>query len=137
MYDAITARHDLFHTLPRIVQRMFDEIEPRAAGPHVPVDLVETDTEVRLLLEVPGLDRESLKVTLENGLLTVAGEKKQPQVTEDAQYRGERRFGPFERRFRVSNRVDQARIEAKYADGVLEVLMPKTADAQARRIEVK
>lgn len=137
MYDAITRRHDLFHTLPSLVQKMFDEVEPRQAGFHAPVDLLETESEVRLLVEVPGLDRESLKVTLESGVLTVAGEKKQPQLAEGMQYRGERRFGSFERTFRVSKRVDSARIEARFADGLLEIVMPKTPEAQPRKIEVK
>lgn len=127
--------------LPHIVEKMLADIEPtpRPAAEFVPpVDVVENETEVRLVLEVPGLDRASMQVTLENGVLTVAGDKVQKLERKDGSYyRTERRFGKFNRTFRLSERVDSAKIEARYNDGLLEIVMPKTPEAQPRKIEIK
>lgn len=130
---------DLF-SLPQIMQRMFEDVEPsaRSAAINPPVDILENDTEVRLVLEVAGLDRESMKVTFENHVLTVSGEKNQKLTPpEGAYFRGERRFGRFHRAFTVPTRVDASKIEATYTDGLLSIVMPKTAEAQPRKIEIK
>jgi HSP20 family protein len=138
MFDRfITARNDDLFALPHLVKRML-EAEPQAAGINAPVDVLENDTEVRLTLEMPGLDRESLKVTVESGVLSISGEKKAGiEVGESDYFRGERRFGKFARNFTVPSRVDATNIAAKYVDGVLEVTMPKVPAAQPRKIEVK
>lgn len=138
MFDRIARNSDLF-SLPQLVQHFFDEAETRQAGAIVPpVDVLETDTEVKLVLEVAGLDRASMRVTFENGVLTVAGEKNQRLTPQQGAYfRGERRFGRFHRSFNVPTRVDANKIEAKYADGLLEITMPKAVEAQPRKIEIK
>jgi HSP20 family protein len=135
--SSLSTHNELFHGLPHLIQRMFDDADPRPATFPLPVDVVETVGEVRLVAEIPGMDRASLEVTLENGVLTVSGEKKAPALPDGAQYRGERRYGTFERQFRISNRIDSTKIEARYNDGVLEVVMPKSAEAQPRKIEIK
>jgi len=136
----IRSVNDLF-ALPHLVQKMLDDTEaPRAATPDLvpPVDVLETDSEVKLVLEVAGLDRASLNVTLENGVLSVSGEKQQRlQPQERDHFHGERRFGKFARTFKVPTRIDAGRIEARYTDGVVEIVMPKTPEAQPRRIEIK
>ena len=141
MYGTTRSTNNDLFTLPQIVQRFFEDVEatPRAAQ-HItpPVDVLENDTEVRLVLEVAGLDRESLKVTFENQVLSVSGEKNNRLTPpEGAYFRGERRFGKFNRQFTVPTRVDASKIEAKYADGLLEIAMPKTPESQPRKIEVK
>lgn len=142
MFDLITrnGHHDLF-SLPRIVQQILDEAHPAprpGIGLSVPVDVLETDAEVRLVLEVAGLDRESMKVTLQNNVLTLAGEKqRRTETPEGACFRGERRFGKFSRSFTLPTRVEADRIEARYSDGVLEVVCPKTPEARPRQIEIR
>ena len=142
MFERIsrTGHSDLF-SLPQIVQKMFEDVEPSARNSgaiNPPVDILENDTEVKLVLEVAGLDRESMKVTFENSVLTVAGEKNQKlTAAEGAYFRGERRFGRFHRSFTVPTRVDASKIEAAYADGLLTITMPKSVEALPRKIEIK
>lgn len=132
------SRSDDLFAFPHLVKRML-EAEPQSAGVlNAPVDVHETDTDVRLTLEMPGLDRESLEVTFEAGVLSISGAKKPAvEVGERDYFRGERRFGKFARTFTVSNRVDASQIVAKYTDGVLEITMAKVPAAQPRKIEVK
>jgi HSP20 family molecular chaperone IbpA len=107
----------------------------RSYRPHV--DIVETDSELWLRADVPGVDEKSLQVGLEDGLLSISGtvsltpyEKLGPVYTEYE-------VGNFEQSFRVSSRIDGARIEARLTDGVLELHLPKVAEAQPRQIAIQ
>jgi HSP20 family molecular chaperone IbpA len=86
---------------------------------------------------VPGVDEKSLQVSLEDGLLSISGavslapyEKLRPVYTEYE-------VGNFEQSFRVSSRIDGARIQARLTDGVLELHLPKVAEAKPRQIEIR
>ena len=140
MYDLIRAHNrsnDLF-TLPNLINRLFEEGSRTQASLTPAVDILETDGAIKLVFEVPGLDKQSLSVTFENSTLSVSGEKKpQGEVPENAYFSGERRFGKFARAFTIPVRVDPNGIAAKYQDGLLEVVLPKAAEAQPRKIEVK
>jgi HSP20 family molecular chaperone IbpA len=101
------------------------------------VDIVETDSELWLRADLPGVDEKSVHVSLEDGLLSLSGtvslapyEKLRPVYTEYE-------VGNFEHSFRVSSRIDGARIEARLTDGVLELHLPKVADAQPRQIAIQ
>jgi HSP20 family protein len=108
-------------------------------GRFVPaLDIVEDEDALTLTAEVPGMAKEDLDVSLEDGVLTLRGEKKEEETTEDKNFhRVERRYGRFERRIQLPQNVDPEHVEATYADGVLKLRMPKTAAAKARAIEIK
>jgi HSP20 family protein len=101
------------------------------------VDIFETAEAVNVLAEMPGVSREGVEIELENETLVIRG----AVVSEEP--RGEtvllREFEPghYLRKFTVSEAIDQEKIQAKMADGVLTVILPKVAPAKPRRIEVR
>lgn len=103
--------------------------------PHV--DILESQDELTLVADVPGVKGESIDIDFEDGLLTIQGRV-------EPRYQGDRRFllceygiGDFYRTFRVSEQVDAGRIHAECVDGVLTVHLPKTEAAKPRKIEVR
>lgn len=101
-------------------------------------DIFEDPNGIHLVMELPGVAPEQVKLTLENQVLTVRGEKKQvadEQTTTVHRY--ERSYGVFERTFSLPNTVDSDRVEANFEHGLLTVLLPKAEKAKARSIEVK
>jgi HSP20 family protein len=104
------------------------------------VDVAETDKEIVITAELPGLDEKDLDVTLAGDVLTIKGEKKAEREQKNGDsYYVERRFGTFSRSLRLPFVADDEKIEAKYDKGVLTVRVPKPAEVQqsVRRIEVK
>jgi HSP20 family protein len=101
-------------------------------------DVSETESEVIVHAELPGVAAEDMNVTVHDGMLTISGEKRTEKKVDDGGYT-ERFFGSFERRLSIPAHVDEERIEAQMKDGVLEVHMPKAAKAepQPRKIEVR
>ena len=104
------------------------------------VDIVEKDKAYELTAELPGLDETMIEVKFAQGVLTIKGEKKEEKEEKRKDYYlSERRFGAFERSFRVPSGVDGDKIEASFKKGVLTVILPKTPEAQKqlKKIEVK
>ncbi|HEU5305362.1 MAG TPA: Hsp20/alpha crystallin family protein [Gemmatimonadales bacterium] len=103
-----------------------------------PTDVSEDANGIQISIEVPGVDPEDVRLSLENNLLTIRGEKRQ-QVEEgkDRIHRFERTYGTFERTFLLPNTVDPEGIEARYENGVLFVTVPKAERAKPREIRVK
>ena len=106
-------------------------VEPR-------VDVVEHEKEFKLTIELPGVDKKEVKVTVDNGYLSISGEKKS-EITEEngTSWRSERHFGSFSRSFRLGRGVSQEKIAADYNDGILTVTVPKSKEAIKKEIEVK
>ena len=104
------------------------------------VDIVEKDNAYEVTAEVPGLDEKDIEVKLSNGNLTIKGEKQEEKEEKEKDYYlHERKFGSFERRFRVPEGVDADKIEASFKKGVLTISLPKKPEAQkpTKTIEVK
>jgi HSP20 family protein len=103
-----------------------------------PCDVFEDKEAVRIVMEVPGVNPEDVKLSLENNMLTIRGEKKQvAEEKADRVHRYERTYGVFERAFALPGSVDPEKIEARYSNGVLTVELPKAERARPRQIEVK
>lgn len=101
-------------------------------------DVVETEREIRVVTEMPGLKRENIELDVENNVLTIRGEKREER-TEGEQGRwhlAERRYGTFTRSFVLPRDVDAENIQASFQDGVLTVSVPKSEKARRRRIEI-
>jgi len=104
------------------------------------VDIVEKDNAYEVTAELPGLDEKSVEVNVANGGLTIKGEKHEEKEERKKGYHlQERRFGSFERSFRLPEGVDADKIEASFNKGVLVVKLPKKPEARkpAKKIEVK
>lgn len=103
-----------------------------------PVDIFQNgDKEIVLKAEVPDMSREDIDITVENGTLTIKGEKKiTSDVKEEQFHRIERRYGSFSRSFSLPRTVDTTKVGADYKNGVLTVRLPLREDAKPRQIKV-
>jgi HSP20 family protein len=104
------------------------------------VDVAETDKAYEIKAELPGLDEKNIEVKVANGVLSIKGEKQEEREEKDKDYyRRERSFGSFERSFRLPDDIEQDKIDATFKNGVLSVVLPKSAEAQkqAKKIEIK
>lgn len=101
-------------------------------------DVVETEREIRVSVEMPGLKRDNIDIDVENNVLTIRGEKREEREEgEEGKYHiAERRYGTFTRSFVLPRDVDAENIQARFEDGVLTVTIPKSERARRRRIEV-
>ncbi len=130
-----------FNRLNRLMDEAFGfsgEQNDTLSGWLPPVDVVEDNDHVRVTAELPGVKPEDVKITLENNILTIRGEKNQENRTEaERVQRYERSYGVFERSFAVPSTVDADHISATYGHGVLTVSLPKVERAKPRAIEVK
>jgi HSP20 family protein len=103
-----------------------------------PVDIFERQDHLVIRAEVPGLRREDMDVRIENGVLTLHGERqREADVTEDNAFRLERTYGAFTRSFSLPRTVDASKVSAAYKDGVLEVSVPKVETAKPKRVEIQ
>ena len=101
------------------------------------VDIKEEDDRFVLQADIPGVDPKEIEVTMDNGVLTIKGERKHVSEEEKNGYkRVERSYGAFYRRFSLPDSADAEKITAKGKDGVLEVVIPKQEKVQPRRITV-
>lgn len=104
------------------------------------VDIAESDKAYEVTAELPGMDEKNIEVKVANGGLTIKGEKKEQKDKKDKDsYLSERRYGSFERYFRIPEGVDIDKIEARFNKGVLTVTLPKKPEAQKaeKKIDVK
>jgi HSP20 family protein len=103
------------------------------------VDIVEEKDTYKITADMPGLDKKDIAVEIKNGVLSLSGEKKEEKTEKDKNryYHYERRFGSFRREFALPDHVDAEHVEAKYANGVLELTLKKTEGAKPKQIEVK
>ena len=142
-----------FESLRREIDRLFEDwrLPSRFLGFEVPrvananwqfapaIDVVEKDDAYEITAELPGLDEKDGEIKLANNTLTSKGEKSEQH--EDKQkdyYLSERRYGSFQRSFRVPDGVDAEKIDAIFTKGVLTVKLPKTAEAKAeKKIDIK
>ena len=101
------------------------------------VDISENDASFQVRAEIPGVNKKDVKVTLENGVLTLEGERHQEKEEKGLRFhRMERAYGNFIRSFTLPSDVDQEHLKAHFHDGLLEVEIPKTGEARARCIQV-
>ena len=102
------------------------------------VDISETEGEYVIKAELPEVKKDDVKITLEEGVLSIQGERKHEKEEKGKKFhRIERAYGRFVRSFVVPDYVDEAKIKAEYQDGVLQLHLPKSEKAKPRAIEVK
>jgi HSP20 family protein len=117
------------------VNRLFTEPSGRPWVP--PVDIKETENELVLKADVPDVEMKDIDVRMENGTLTIRGERKfETNKNEGGWHRVERGYGSFERAFAVPETVNPEAVKADYKNGVLTVTMPKKEVAKPRQIKV-
>lgn len=101
------------------------------------IDVSETDDQFLVTVELPGMKKENIDVSLENNLLSISGERKQEDETENVKYhRVESRYGSFTRTIQLPDNVDNDSVSATYSDGVLNISIAKAEDKVRRQIEI-
>ena len=126
------------------MNRMFDEVWRRSqqrsgAAPWVPaVDLMENEAEFKLVVELPGIPRDDVKISLTDNVLTLRGEKKtQVEEKNESWHHVERSYGSFERSFNLASPVDAGKVKAKFENGLLIVTLPKSEESRPREIRIE
>jgi HSP20 family protein len=128
------------------LNRMFARPATRANGKETmivadwtpTVDISETDGEYQIKAEIPDVKKEDVKVTLEDGVLTIQGQRKQEKEEKGKKYhRVERSYGSFVRSFSLPDVIDEEKVKAEFKDGVLDLHLPKSEKAKPKAIEVK
>lgn len=105
-----------------------------------PVDVQETNDGIHVNVELPGLKPEDVELTVENGILTISGEKKdayEGKANGGVRRIYERRYGRFERSFTLPRGVDAEKVSANFENGVLRIGLPKAEAAKPRKIAIK
>lgn len=114
----------------------FEDVDSRAFTPRV--DVAESDDKISLSFELPGMEKDQIKVMVKDGMLTVSGERRAEESTENKGYvRREIMSGSFERSFTLPKHVVADKIVADYKNGILEVSIPKAEEAKPKEISVK
>src|SRR5438876_7016302 len=141
-------RWDPFRDLNLLQDRMnrrFDDAgrgwradEPAATTSWSPsVDIFETEGEIVVKAELPGMDRKDIALGLENNVLSIRGERRFVKETKEENYhRIERSYGNFSRSFSIPATVDEEKIRADYKDGVLKIILPKKEQARPKQIKI-
>ncbi len=102
------------------------------------VDISETEGEYQIKAEIPDVKKEDVKVTLEDGVLTIQGQRKQEREEKGTKYhRIERSYGSFARTFSLPDVIEVDKVKAEFKDGVLNLRLPKSEKAKPKAIEVK
>jgi len=128
----------VFGDMERWLPRLFDEgwreelaFEPR-------LDVTESEKAITVRAEIPGIDPKDIHIEVQDGVLSISGEKKAEETKEEKGYHWtERHYGSFARSIRVPDYVESDKIDAGYKDGVLSIELPKTEKAKPKQIEVK
>ncbi len=101
------------------------------------VDIFETESEIVVKAEVPGMERKDITLNLENNVLTLRGERRfLKEAKEENYHRIERSYGGFSRAFSIPATVDEEKIRADYQDGVLKIVLPKKEQLRPKQIKI-
>lgn len=141
-WDPFVELEDVSKHLNRIFGRFPSRAEPSRelltmADWTPSVDISETDTAYVIKGEIPGVNKEDVRINIEAGMITIRGERKQEKEEKDKKFhRIERSYGSFMRSFRLPDNVDETAVRAEFKDGMINVTLPKSAKSKARSINV-
>lgn len=121
------------------IDEFFDEAFNMTSGSFTPgMNVYETEDAFELTLELPGMRKDNIEISIENNMLNISGERKSTREEDGRIYhRVESRFGTFSRNLPLPNNIDKDKIEANYDNGVLTVNIPKTEQRTGKKIDVK
>jgi len=126
-------------TLSRLLEGGGEETWPTETAQWLPaVDIRETDEALLVEAELPGIDKNDVKVEIKDNVLTISGERKyEKDVKEENVHRVERAYGRFVRSLALPTTVDTDKVEAEMKNGVLRLRLPKTEQARAKQIAIR
>ncbi len=137
-WDPIRELDSLQGDMNRLFDRFFEGRTDRTSRRWIPaMDLVETDDHLVLRGDLPGMTEDDVNIEIKDNVLTVSGERKAEHEDKGEGYhRVERSFGSFSRSLSLPQGIDPDKIEANFANGVLEVRVPKPAEAKPTRVQI-
>ncbi len=100
------------------------------------IDLYQTTDDIVAVVELPGMRKEDIELSLQDGMLTISGERKEEKAEGDKTGRSERFVGKFRRSITLPTRVDANKVSATYKDGILTVTLPKAEEVKPKQIQV-
>ena len=136
-----------FSTLQEKMNRLFEDLIPATrkgeeelnTGTFYPaVDISEGEKDITLKAELPGIDKKDVHVEINDGVITLRGERKlEKEEKKENYHRLERSYGTFNRSFTLPTTVDSGKVKANYKDGILEVTLPRKEEAKPKPIPVE
>jgi HSP20 family protein len=135
--DLLTTRREFDRLFREAFSPLFGETELSTRSWAPAVDIYETDNDIVLKVELPGIDAKDVEVRVEDNTLYLKGERKQEkEVKEQNYHRVERSYGSFARSFSLPNSIDANKVKAEYKDGLLTLAMPKREEAKPKTIKI-
>lgn len=135
--DLITLREKMNRLFEEAASSRGEEKDLISSSWTPSVDIYETEHEVVLTAEVPGIDDKDIEIKIEDNTLTLKGERNlEKEIQEENYHRIERAYGSFYRSFSIPNYIDAEKIKAEHENGVLKVVMPKKTELKPRKIKV-
>jgi HSP20 family protein len=135
--EMVTIRDKMNRLFEDVFTGRGEEKEMVASSWAPSVDIYETENELILSAEVPGIEEKDIEIKVEDSTLTIRGERKFEKETKEENYhRIERSYGSFSRSFTLPNYVDQDKIQAEHENGVLKITMPKKMELKPRTVKI-
>jgi len=135
--DLVTTQDQFNRLFNDTFARFFDEGSPATRTWAPAVDIYETDQNVVLKAELPGVDPKDVEIRVEDGTLWLKGERKfESEVKKEGYHRFERTYGTFARAFPLPSSVNSEKAKAEYSNGVLTLTLPKREEAKPKTIKI-
>jgi HSP20 family protein len=135
--DLVTIREKMNRMFEDAVSTRGEEKDLISGSWAPAIDIYETENELVLSAEVPGIDEKDIEIRIEDGTLTLRGERKfEKEARQENYHRIERAYGAFSRSFSLPPNVDQENVQAEHADGVLKIHMPKKPESKPKTVKI-
>lgn len=133
--ELVTLRDEM----ERIFESFFGDYPVMREGFRAPaIDISENNGTIEVKAEIPGLEKDDIKISVRDNMLSITGERKQESETKDKKFhRIERFYGKFSRKIRLPADIDADKVKATYKDGILNISLPKPASMKTKEIEVE
>jgi HSP20 family protein len=135
--DMMTTQREFDRLFKEAFTPLFGEAELSTRTWAPPVDIYETENDIVLKAELPGVDPKDVEVRVEDSTLYLKGERKfEKEVKDENYHRVERSYGSFARSFSLPNSINAEKVKAEYKDGLLMLTLPKREEAKPRTIKI-
>ncbi len=135
--DLLTLREKMNRLFEDVVTARGQEKEFISSTWNPAVDIYESENQLVLTAEIPGVDEKDVEIKIEDNTLSIKGERRfETETKEENYHRLERSYGSFYRTFTLPNYVDQDKIHAEHENGVLKITMPKRTDLKPRKVKI-
>lgn len=128
----------LFDELENMVNSGLDMVGKQVSRAYPVIDILEDSHGYLVSADLPGLKKEEIQITIDQGILHIAGFRKSPseKMDKSSYYKSERTYGKIERRINLPENIDTSNLKASYTDGVLEIFLKKTQEDQPQTVKI-